>query len=119
MSDDNIITFRLDPHNLPQPDWSRLDTMTEEEKAAARSDPDAQPLSDEQLAQMRRISPFKSLRYRLGLTQEEFATRFHLPLGTIRDWERGARRPDAAATVLLRVIDRNPEAVLEALEEDA
>ena len=41
----------------------------------------------------------------------EFAGRFHLPLGTIRDWEQGAHRPDKAAQVLVTVIAREPEAV--------
>jgi putative transcriptional regulator len=37
-------------------DWARLDAMTDEEiEAAARSDPDNPPLTDEQLAQMRLI----------------------------------------------------------------
>lgn len=37
-------------------DWGRLDAMTDEEvAAAARSDPDAQPLTPEQLARMRRV----------------------------------------------------------------
>ena len=99
------------------PDWSRLDAMTDEEKhAAALSDPDASPLTEEQLARARRIPAIKALRFRLGLTQEEFATRFQIPLGTIRDWERGAREPDSAAIVLLRVIAHNPQVVMQALE---
>jgi putative transcriptional regulator len=56
------------------------------------------------------------LRKRLKLTQEEFAARFHLPLGTVRDWEQGAHKPDRAAQVLLTVIARDPEAVARALE---
>ena len=48
-------------------DWARLDAMTDEEvAAAARSDPDAQPLTPEQLANMRRVSRVKTLRQRLG-----------------------------------------------------
>lgn len=50
------------------------------------------------------------------MTQEEFATRFHLPLGTVRDWEQGAHRPDKAAEVLLAVIAKDPDAVARAFE---
>ncbi|MPZ56066.1 MAG: hypothetical protein GEU91_06105 [Rhizobiales bacterium] len=50
------------------------------------------------------------------LTQEQFAARFHLPLGTVRDWEQGAHRPDKAAQVLLTVIAKDPDAVTRALE---
>jgi putative transcriptional regulator len=49
------------------------------------------------------------------LSQEEFATRFHIPLGTLRDWEQGRKDPDAAARAYLVVIGRNPTAVAEAL----
>ena len=120
MNDEPIMTFKLDPDHPPATDWSAFDAMTDEEQeAAARSDPDNPPLTEEQLARTQPVAPIKALRFKLGLTQEEFATRFHLPLGTIRDWERGARRPDAAATILLRVIAQNPQAVLHALEESS
>jgi putative transcriptional regulator len=49
------------------------------------------------------------------MTQAEFAERFCIPLGTLHDWERGASIPDASARTLLRVIAREPEAVLRAL----
>jgi putative transcriptional regulator len=51
----------------------------------------------------------------MNLTQEQFAARFGLPLGTVRDWEQGAHRPDRAAQVLLTVIARDPDAVVRAL----
>jgi putative transcriptional regulator len=118
VSDDTIITFKLDPDTPPATDWSKFDAMTEaDQEAAALVDPDCPPLTEEQLARARPVPTIKALRFKLGLTQEEFAARFHLPLGTVRDWERGARRPDAAATILLLVIARNPQAVLQALEE--
>ena len=41
---------------------------------------------------------------------------FHLPLGTVRDWEQGAHRPDKAAQVLLTIIAKDPEAAARALE---
>jgi putative transcriptional regulator len=90
--------------------------MTEEEiEAHALSDPDNPPLTDEELAQMHRVVSLRKIRTRLNLTQEQFAEQFHLPLGTIRDWEQGKKHPDSAARALLRVIERNPEAVIEAL----
>ena len=98
-------------------DWSRADAMTDEEiHAAALADPDAQPLTPQRLATMRRTPQVRIIRRALGLSQEEFAARFHLPLGTVRDWEQGAHRPDKAAQVLLTVIARDPDAVARALE---
>ena len=98
-------------------DWQRLEAMTEEEiEANAKEDPDNPPLYREELARMLPIPNPRTIRRRMGLTQEQFSTSFHIPLGTLRDWEQGAREPDSAARTLLRVIDKNPDAVLQALE---
>lgn len=55
------------------------------------------------------------LRERLGLSQEAFAERFQLSLRTVQEWEQRRRVPDGPARVLLRVIERDPEAVARAL----
>jgi putative transcriptional regulator len=57
----------------------------------------------------------RKLRERLGLTQEQFSLRFGLELDAVRNWEYGRREPDAAARSYLTVIDKDPEAVQEAL----
>jgi putative transcriptional regulator len=57
----------------------------------------------------------KVMRRALGLTQEGFAARFRIPLGTLRDWEQGKTEPDQAARAYLTVIARNPKAVTGAL----
>ena len=57
------------------------------------------------------------LRRALGLTQEEFADRYHIPLGTLRDWEQGRCEPDQPARAYLAVIAGAPEAVQRALRE--
>jgi putative transcriptional regulator len=99
------------------PDWARLDAMTDAEKlAAARSDPDAQPLTDAQLKRMRSVPFAKRVRWTIGLSQQEFADVFGIPIGTLRDWEQGRFEPDRAAQSYLKVIARNPKAVRKALE---
>jgi putative transcriptional regulator len=91
--------------------------MTDEEIAAASAaDPDAQPMTAEQLRSARRVPRVKTLRRALGLTQEEFATRYHIPLGTLRDWEQGRSEPDQPARAYLRAIAGDPVAVSRALE---
>lgn len=78
--------------------------MSEEERhAAALSDPDAQPLMPEDFKRMKRTPQVRVIRRALGLSQEEFASRFHIPLGTLRDWEQGRKEPDTAARAYLRV----------------
>jgi putative transcriptional regulator len=56
-----------------------------------------------------------AIRTRLGLSQTEFAARFGFKLDALQNWEQGRRRPDAAVRAFLRVIDREPDAVLRAL----
>lgn len=96
----------------PKHDWSRADAMTEAERLeAALSDPDAQPLTPQALASMRQTPQARIIRRALGLSQEEFADRFKIPLGTLRDWEQGRKAPDAAARAYLSVIGKIPSAV--------
>ncbi len=91
--------------------------MTEQEvAAAAASDPDARPMTPQELKTARRIPRVKTLRRALGLTQEEFAIQYHIPLGTLRDWEQGRTEPDQPARAYLRAIAGDPAAVLRALE---
>ena len=98
-------------------DWTAFDALTDEQiHAAALADPDAQPLTPERLAKMRRVPRTRSLRRVLGLSQEEFASRYHIPVGTLRDWEQGRFEPDAAARAFLTVIAREPDVVRRALE---
>ncbi|MBU6407419.1 MAG: helix-turn-helix domain-containing protein [Alphaproteobacteria bacterium] len=78
-------------------------------------DPDDRPLTDADLARMKRTPQVKVVRRALGLTQEEFANQFHIPIGTLRDWEQGRNVPDKAAEAYLRVIARDPDAVRRAL----
>jgi putative transcriptional regulator len=49
------------------------------------------------------------------LTQEQFAARFGFSVATLRHWERGDRSPSGASLVFLNVIERSPQAVLNAL----
>ncbi len=57
-----------------------------------------------------------ALRKRMKLSRQKFADRFGLDTRAVQDWEQGRRVPDRAARVLLTVIDRDPEAVVRALE---
>jgi putative transcriptional regulator len=58
----------------------------------------------------------KEVRRRTGLTQEQFAAKFAISLGTLRHWERGDRMPRGTALVLLNVIAKEPRAVMRALD---
>ena len=96
----------LDGRDLDQPDHG----------THPGTDPDARPFTPEELAKVKRIPRARTLRRALGLTQEEFAARYRIPLGTLRDWEQGRSEPDQPARAYLTVIARDPEGVRRALE---
>jgi len=118
-NDGTLVQVLPDGTTRPLPDrtdWARVDAMTDEQlHAAAMADPDARPMTPEELAKARRVPRVRTLRRALGLTQEEFAVRYHIPLGTLRDWEQGRTEPDQPARAYLKVIASNPEWVSRAL----
>jgi putative transcriptional regulator len=123
LRDDGVVVQIMDDGSeVPiesKTDWARVDAMTDEDIArAVAEDPDAAPLlTDEQLAKMRVVWPtdIAATRRRLGLSQTEFAAWFGISPGTLRNWEQGRRVPEGPARVLLRVIERDPEAVRRAI----
>ncbi len=100
----------------PESPWAGFDAMSAtQRRAAARADRDAAPITPANEARLRRTPQVRVIRRALKLSQEEFAARFQVPLGTLRDWEQGRKAPDAAARAYLKVIARDPEAVRKAL----
>ena len=79
------------------------------------SDPDNPELNAAELRTLKRVAPIKRIRWRLGLSQEDFALRFEIPIGTLRDWEQGRSNPDRPALAYLKVIGSDPEFVAKAL----
>lgn len=57
----------------------------------------------------------KNIRAQVGMSQNEFASAFGISVSTLRHWERGDRRPQGPALVLLNVVAKEPQAVLNAL----
>jgi len=83
----------------------------QEIERAAKGDPDAQPLTEAGFKRMKRTPQAKIIRRALDLTQEEFAERYHIPLGTLRDWEQGRAEPNQPTRAYLTVIARDPDHV--------
>jgi putative transcriptional regulator len=120
LDDGTVVRVHPDGSTTPitetRTDWARLEAMTEEEiEANALADPDSAPETEEEIAALWGGDYLKGLRSRLDMTQEQFSQRFRIPLGTLRDWEQGVSSPNQTARTLLRVIAREPEAVLRAL----
>ena len=100
-------------------DGSDVSMMPEQVKKTVRWISDPQAPRDED-AQSTHSEPHVTiLRRALALTQKEFAARFHLPLATLRDWERGLSEPDQPMCAYLTVIALHPEVVSRALRKRA
>jgi putative transcriptional regulator len=57
----------------------------------------------------------KKIRKRLGLSQEAFAETYGFALSAVRDWEQGRRTPERSARILLKIVEKEPDAVTRAL----
>lgn len=57
----------------------------------------------------------KSIRAKVGLSQNEFAQLIGVKVATLRNWEQHRRQPTGAATALLTIVEKEPDAALRAL----
>lgn len=118
-SDGSLVRVLPDGSEQPLPIPPSRPMTDAEIEAAALTDPDAQPMTADQLANAKPVVRVKTLRRALRMTQEEFAERFHLSLATVRDWEQGRTQPDQAASTYLEVIARNPKMIMQTLGTEA
>ncbi len=95
------------------------DAASNQMTSAACADLDAKPLTSADFKRMKRTPQTKVIRRALDLTQEEFSFRFHIPLGTLRDWEQGRAEPDQPTRAYLTLIARDPEYVQRTLNRQA
>jgi putative transcriptional regulator len=79
------------------------------------NDPEDFDVTEEALEIGLRGRLIRVTRTKLGLTQAQFAKRFHVPVGTLRDWEQSRSMPPDFAVAYVRVIARHPEMVAEAV----
>ena len=117
-ADGTIVEVLSDGSERPFPERPMREMTEAEIEAAAAADPDARPMTPEELRAARRVPRVKTLRRALGLTQQEFAARYQIPLGTLRDWEQGRTEPDQPARAYLTVIAHDPDGARRALSRD-
>ncbi len=53
----------------------------------------------------------RTIRKSVNMSQATFARSFQLSLDTLKGWEQGKRKPDAAAANFLRMIKADPDFV--------
>ena len=113
--DGTVVEVLEDGRERPFPDAPMRPMTDAEIEAAVLADSDARPMTGAEFSKARRVPRVKTMRRALGLTQEEFAARYQVPLGTLRDWEQGRTEPDQPARAYLTVIAHDPEGVRRAL----
>ncbi|WP_207459143.1 helix-turn-helix domain-containing protein [Azospirillum sp. SYSU D00513] len=112
--DGSVTHFGPGGHTAPAVagiDWAKVDATTEAEISRQAAQDDAEAALDA-AAYARRV------RRKVGLSQSVFARKVGVPVSTVRNWEQGTRSPQGAARALLRVIDKAPETVLNALADE-
>ena len=57
----------------------------------------------------------KEIRHRVAPSTKAFEAEFHISARTMEAYEQGRRKPDAAMTALLRIIEKEPQAARRAL----
>jgi putative transcriptional regulator len=117
-----IVRYTLDVNNPLPLDaaalarLARLDLLTEEQiEAAALSDPDNPPMTEDELERLGAAAAVRDARRSANLSQPQFAETFHFSLGRLRDLEQGRTKPDSAILAYLKLIARDPEGVRQAL----
>jgi putative transcriptional regulator len=79
------------------------------------TDPEDFDASPDALDRAQRSRLIRRVRTGLGLSQSEFACRFHVPVGTLRDWEQARTTPPDFAIAYVRVIALHPDLVTDAV----
>lgn len=79
------------------------------------ADPEDFDVTPEALERGLRARLIRTTRTGLGLSQAEFAARFRVPVGTLRDWEQARSTPPDFAVAYVRVIGQHPDMVAKAV----
>lgn len=77
-------------------------------EAQASADPDNPPITEQQLSRMALAREVRLIREKTGLSQPQFAARFHIGLARLRDFEQARSEPDFVVRVFLRMILEDP-----------
>ncbi len=111
-------------NNDPHIDWSRFGKKTRDQiNAEAAEEKEKLGLSGSRKRLTAHVNgksyevqipDVRAIRERLNLTQETFATRFHLSLRTVQQWEQRRAAPDMPARILLKAIEQAPDVIADA-----
>ncbi|AVF03514.1 MAG: helix-turn-helix domain-containing protein [Devosia indica] len=75
------------------------------------NDPEDFDVTAQGLERGQRARLIRMTRTSLGLSQAEFAARFRVPVGTLRDWEQARATAPDFAVAYVKVIGQHPDMV--------
>lgn len=55
----------------------------------------------------------QAIRARLKFSQSEFAAALQVPVSTLQGWEQGRRQPRGPTRTLLRIVEKNPNVLID------
>ncbi len=109
MSKVSFTRRRGDKFRFSPKERARLGALSDAEiESRAVADSDNPPLDKDQLKRMAVAREVRRVREKTGLSQPQFAARFHIGLARLRDFEQGRSEPDFIVRVFLRMILEDP-----------
>lgn len=110
MSRTSFTRDRGQPFRFSPQERERLRGLTETQiREGAQSDADNPELGEAELRRMQVAREVRRIRERTGLSQPQFAARYRIGLGRLRDFEQARSEPDLLVRVFYRLIDEDPE----------
>lgn len=109
MSKTSFIRKRGEPFRFPADERRRLESLDDAQiEAAALADPDCPPLDEARLHRMQVAREVRRIREKTGLSQPQFAARYRIGLGRLRDFEQARSEPDVVMRVFYELIREDP-----------
>lgn len=109
MSKTSFSRKRGDSFRFSESDRKKLKKVDDAKaEAKALTDSDNPPLTEHQLDRMVLAREVRLVREKTGLSQSQFAARFHIGLARLRDFEQARSEPDFIVRVFLRMISEDP-----------
>jgi putative transcriptional regulator len=109
MSKTSFSRKRGDSFKFSDSERKRLKNVSDAQaEAQAQADSDNPPLTEQQLERMALAREVRLVREKTGLSQSQFAARFHIGLARLRDFEQARSEPDFIVRVFLRMISEDP-----------
>ncbi|MDP1735949.1 MAG: helix-turn-helix domain-containing protein [Caulobacter sp.] len=115
------VSFTLKPGEQPRfskAELAQRSALTDAEiEAEAEADADNPPVNEARLKRMVLARNVRLIREQSGLSQSQFAARYRIGLGRLRDYEQARSEPDLLVQVVYRLIHEDPDRARSLVEQ--